>query len=61
MLKKCRILLCVLVAFVYCWQLSVPATAAESAKEPEISVQTEKSEYSDGEEIKGTITVNNIT
>ena len=61
MLKKCRILLCVLVAFVCCWQLSVPATAAENAKEPEVSVQTEKSEYSDGEEIKGTITVNNIT
>ena len=61
MLKKCKTIISVLVALFCCCRICNPVVAAETINGPEVSVTTEKSEYSGGEEIKGAVSINNTT
>lgn len=61
-LRKARWSLSLLAAFICCFGTALPVLAEESAAdEPEISISTDKAEYSDGETITATVTVRNTT
>lgn len=61
-LRKARWSLALSAAFICCLGSAVPVLAEETAAdEPEISISTDKEEYSDGETITATVTVRNTT
>ncbi|MBD5095573.1 MAG: family 16 glycosylhydrolase [Lachnospiraceae bacterium] len=61
-LRKARWSLALSAAFICCLGSAVPVLAEESAAdEPEVSISTDKAEYSDGETITETVTVRNTT
>lgn len=62
MLKKSKIVIGILILFLCCFQNTGVVFAEENSKdEPEIVISTDKSEYSDDEIIRETVTVRNTT